>query len=203
MEGGSAERLLAAAETLLAEEGFEALSMRRLAARVGLSQAAIYRHFRDKAELVDRLVAKGYAEILALIEASLGEAEGPAEALAAAIRAYVDFARREAPLFRALLLQDIGPSARATALLGEGGLPRRRSFAALAALLERGMAEGCFEEADLELTAKALWASIFGLAARVAVEGMEAGPALHALVERQIDMLLRGLEPRGEAKGRT
>ena len=57
------QRLLAAALELVEEEGVEALSMRRLAARVGVSATALYRHFADKDELLQHLVDEANLEL--------------------------------------------------------------------------------------------------------------------------------------------
>src|SRR5205085_1478912 len=42
---------------LVDEEGLEALSMRRLGARLGVEAMSLYRHVRDKGELLDALQA--------------------------------------------------------------------------------------------------------------------------------------------------
>jgi AcrR family transcriptional regulator len=61
------EAILAAAFALLAEKGFEALTMEAVAERVGISRQTLYHHFRSKDELVLRavltLVEKGILEI--------------------------------------------------------------------------------------------------------------------------------------------
>ena len=193
----TARRILDAAAEILANEGYPALSMRRLGAAIGLSQAAIYRHYADKAELVSRLVEEGYADLaerLGGVAAAGGEVE---EILAAAVRTYVEFAAERPTLFKALLLQDIGEAGKAVEAFAPGIARRRRTFELLAGLLRRGMDEGRFDQADPELTAQALWAGIFGIASRLVIEAPEPGRR-SLLVERQIEILVRGLSaPRG------
>lgn len=50
------EQVLASAMSIVDGEGVEALTIRRLAAEVGLSPMAIYRHVRDKDELLSQIV---------------------------------------------------------------------------------------------------------------------------------------------------
>ena len=50
------EDVVAAAVTIADREGVEALTIRAVAAAVGLTPMAIYRHVRDKEELLDRVV---------------------------------------------------------------------------------------------------------------------------------------------------
>jgi TetR/AcrR family transcriptional regulator, tetracycline repressor protein len=61
--GLSRERILEAGLALAAEEGLEALSMRRLAQALDVWPMALYRYFRDKDELLDALVARATDEI--------------------------------------------------------------------------------------------------------------------------------------------
>lgn len=57
MESLSRERVCGEALALVDEEGLEALSMRRLGARLGVEAMSLYRHVRDKADLLDALHA--------------------------------------------------------------------------------------------------------------------------------------------------
>src|SRR5258706_8048377 len=53
--GLSRERVCREALALVDEEGLDALSMRRLGARLGVEAMSLYRHVRDKADLLDAL----------------------------------------------------------------------------------------------------------------------------------------------------
>ena len=63
--GRSREEVAAAALALVDEQGLDALSMRRLADRLGIGTMTLYGHFRSKDELLDALVeaAAGAAEL--------------------------------------------------------------------------------------------------------------------------------------------
>ena len=125
--------------------------------------------------------------------------------LAAGIRAYVDFAGGNASLFKAVMLQDIGPSRERVDAFSPGVERRRKTFETLVGLLRRGVAEGVFEPCDAEVTAQAVWAAMFGLASRMAIEpGGEAVAARrHDIVERQIEIILRGLRGDKERNDET
>src|SRR5438105_13507366 len=55
--GLSRERICREALALVDEEGLEALSMRRLGARLGVEAMSLYNHVRNKADLLDALHA--------------------------------------------------------------------------------------------------------------------------------------------------
>jgi len=81
--------------------------------------------------------------------------------------------------------------------LSEGIARRRRTFALLAARLRRGMDEGVFEPADPELTAQAVWTSMFGLASRLVME-KDLPPGRAALLTARLSrIVIQGLRPFG------
>jgi AcrR family transcriptional regulator len=193
VELGTNEKILAATEAILAERGYERLSMREVGRRAGISQAAIYRHFCDKAALVGEVVARGYGRIVETLEASLRSEAGEAERIAAAMRSYIELSLERPELFKAVLLQNIGPAQAGTEVLAKGVSRGRRTMALFVGALEGGMATGAFARADAELTAQALWAAMYGLTARIALEGLEPSEHRSALIERQIEIAVKGL----------
>jgi len=66
----SRDQIVLAAIALLQEEPGEHLSMARVAARVGVSPMALYRHFQDRDELIDEVVGRVLAERNAAIPRS-------------------------------------------------------------------------------------------------------------------------------------
>lgn len=54
--------LLCTAGEMIAEEGIDELSLRKLAARVGVSRTAPYHHFKDKNELLCAIAEEGFSQ---------------------------------------------------------------------------------------------------------------------------------------------
>ena len=52
--------LLATATAMITEQGIEALSLRKLAERIGVSRTAAYHHFKDKNDLLCAIAAQGF-----------------------------------------------------------------------------------------------------------------------------------------------
>jgi AcrR family transcriptional regulator len=94
--------LLEAARARLAEGAEATLSLRDLAARVGVSVNATYRHFDSKEALLMELAAEGFDALRALMlgaVAQLGAAD-TIERLHATGEAYVHFAQHDPALFQ-------------------------------------------------------------------------------------------------------
>jgi len=52
--------LLSTATSMIGEQGIEALSLRKLAERIGVSRTAAYHHFKDKNDLLSAIAAQGF-----------------------------------------------------------------------------------------------------------------------------------------------
>ncbi|MEO8927755.1 MAG: helix-turn-helix domain-containing protein, partial [Caulobacteraceae bacterium] len=85
------ERLCDAAERLFAEHGTEAVTMRQLAAAIGVSSMTPYRYFKHKDAILAAVRARGFDRHAEALERAYRDT--PAEGRAAAIgAAYVRFA---------------------------------------------------------------------------------------------------------------
>jgi AcrR family transcriptional regulator len=96
------ERILAAARKVFDRHGLEGLSLRDVAARVGITPMAIYRHFDSKEALVDALVLDALGDWSARV-AALPAAEGIAK-IEQLSEAFLDFALQEPRRFEAAFL---------------------------------------------------------------------------------------------------
>ncbi|WP_026871995.1 TetR/AcrR family transcriptional regulator [Inquilinus limosus] len=89
--------LVAAAREILEETGPEALSLRDVARRVGVSHNAPYRHFPTRQALLAAVAVEGFAALSACMQSIPASA---VPGLAAGFRAYLGFAREQPGLFR-------------------------------------------------------------------------------------------------------
>jgi AcrR family transcriptional regulator len=96
------DKILAAARKAFDRHGLEGLSLRDVAAKVGITPMAIYRHFASKEALVDALVLDALDEWSARV-AALPPAAGLAK-IEQMGEAFLDFALREPRRFEAAFL---------------------------------------------------------------------------------------------------
>jgi len=92
---------------LISEKGVSAFTLRELAKRAGVSTAAPYHHFRNKAELLEAMAAEGWRMMGEGFEASSAAEETPRERLYAIGRAYITFALEHTPYFRVMSRPDL------------------------------------------------------------------------------------------------
>lgn len=99
--------LVESALEALAEGGTEALGLRELARRVGVSAAAPYRHFKDRQALIQAVAAAGFQRFDAAIDAARQAAPSD-EQFAAMAEAYVQFALDHPRLYRLMFSSELG-----------------------------------------------------------------------------------------------
>ena len=148
-----------AALRLIARHGFAAVSMRQIAAEVGVQAGALYNYTPDKQSLLFGLLSAHMAELLdALEEAQIG---GDATArLKAFTRFHIRFhLPRPEPVFVSYMeLRNLTPEN--FAMIEE---MRRRYEDVLEGILRQGMAEGVFAVGDTKIATLALIAMLTGI----------------------------------------
>ena len=92
--------MVAVARELLETEGPSALTMRRVAARLGIREPSLYKHSRGRDELLAAVVASGMRELAESRREALRGATGVADALGRLAAHQRDFAARRPHLYR-------------------------------------------------------------------------------------------------------
>ncbi|MEU8674255.1 TetR/AcrR family transcriptional regulator [Streptomyces sp. NPDC048560] len=156
-ERAERERLIVATAREIAEQqGWDAVTTRRLAERIEYSQPVLYSHFRGKREIIGAVALEGAAEIAAAVRAATLAEDGPRERVTALARAYLDFAARNPAVYDALFQLD-GGLAFADEDTPE---PLKDAFAALLETLGEVAGDGVHPGLFTEV----FWASLHGLA---------------------------------------
>lgn len=152
--------LLAAAGKIMEQEGALALSLRAVAREAGVSPAAPYHHFRDKAELLAAVAEEGFDGLGEAMRAAR-DAE-PGDALTAMGVAYVMFARGNPTLYRVMTdsTREKAPHSDVTL---EDGSPDRPYMLVRRALIASGVGVED-DELGLDISVAALWCAVHGLA---------------------------------------
>lgn len=95
---GRASEILDSAAALLEQEGREALTMRRLAERIGIRASSLYKHFTGKEEIEEALVERGVERL----RAGLADARRKPDPVEAVVAELVRFAAAHPHLFALL-----------------------------------------------------------------------------------------------------
>lgn len=181
------------ARALIREGGLGALSLRKLADRVGVSPPALYHHFRDKNDLLCAIAERGFEALGREVMGAAEKTEGPPTArLRAFVFAYVRFATREPETYDLMFGREIWKRGAPTASLREVAYGTFRSYAARVAIVaaEMELAPG---ESALRL-AQASWALLHGLC-RLQIDGIYVDASdVDAMCEEAVRLLTARFE---------
>jgi AcrR family transcriptional regulator len=83
-----AREIVVAARAILEEDGLDALTMRRIAERLGIRAPSLYKHFPDKQALEAAIISAAFEEQAGVFERAVEEGDDPLAALGAAYRRF-------------------------------------------------------------------------------------------------------------------
>jgi len=202
-------RILDAARELFALEGYEAVTMRKIADRVDYTPTALYFHFRDKRSLLQRLCAVDFSALSARFQV-LSRVPDPLERLRMLGRGYIAFALEHPHAYRLMFMTPLD-EADAGATLGKGGAmgtsapgerDRDRADRDALVFLHRTVSEAIAagslrpDLADPRLVTQVYWAGLHGLAALSIAKERDKWIGWRPMEKRinaLVDTLVRGL----------
>lgn len=162
--------ILTAAREIASGEGWQAVTIRKIATLIEYSPPVIYEYFDSKDEILRELMRMGYTEQLEAVEAAGKAASGPEEALLGMGRAWMDFAFRSPDLYQVMY--------------GLGGVPfsaveTRKEGEKIGGVVGKVVAEILRKNGrdleDIEGKVTLLWASLHGLVALTMVGRLPGG----------------------------
>lgn len=192
------QQILDAARELLVREGYERLSMRRVAERIDYSPTAIYLHFKDKQDLVVSLCDETFAKLVRELETLPQEFPDPLVRLRKGLERYIAFGLKHPdhylPAFVLPAPQDLDPKRHQETMSPDSnGL---RALACLRDCIADGVRARKLRKVDPDIAARAAWAAIHGITSLLIVHTSFPWGDQKAVISATIDALVDGLRKR-------
>lgn len=182
--------ILDAARQLFVREGFDNVSMRRIAGAIEYSPAALYRYFKSKREILSTLRDEGFQRFVASQRLQAQAYPDPLERLRIGGVEYVRFALAEPEYFQLMFCTDCTE----VDLEGDIAAASMEAYALFRASVDEAVGLGHFGGADADSVAFSVWAGVHGLAHLInsgRVSLLAGAPDMEALLERAVDFMLR------------
>lgn len=191
------DKILDAARELFITEGFEGVSMRKVAEKIEYSPTAIYVHFADKEELFRELCHQDYARLAQVFQSSVMPKD-PIERLKQIGAIYIDFGTRYPHHYKFMFMTPFPmhePNEEDREMMGN---PEMDAYAFLKWAVQQALDAGCFREElnDTALISQTLWASVHGVISLNIAKGGDCWVdwrPIQARAEMMLDTTLRGL----------
>lgn len=164
-------KILDAATRIFIEEGYEHVSMRKIADSIEYAPSTIYLHFRDKVDLVTSICIEAFAELDRRLDSIIGQGLPPMETLRLALREYIQFGL-DHPAYYVFVFctpqyvfKDIDPTSFSnihTCAMG--------SFQRLRTGIQSCMTNGDMPAGDVESISQSIWLCVHGVTSGLVVD---------------------------------
>lgn len=173
--------IVTTARRLAEDEGWDAVTTRRLSSEIEYSQPVLYSHFINMDELAKAVAVEGFSELAEKLRAARSGAATSTDALRRVAQGYVDFARENPALYDAMFT-------RATSLHFAAEDTPPELAAAFAEL--RDVVAALAEHRDADTLTEVLWSALHGLVNLSHAQRLRAG-----LDADRVDLLVALLAP--------
>jgi AcrR family transcriptional regulator len=189
------QQILETARAMFATQGYEAVTMRKIAEAIEYSPTAIYLYFKDKEELINQLCQTDFRTLAHEFQ-TIALITDPVERLRKTGLSYVEFGLSHPNHYR-LMFMTPHPKTPPEAGLARGN-PEEDAYAFLKVIVKQCIEAGLFRERfrDADAVAQILWAGVHGIVSLQIAKGEENWVdwrPVRELARQLIDMQLNGL----------
>ena len=196
-ESGLRAATLDTTRTLLVADGYQNLSMRKIARRVGCSVSSIYEHFASKDQLVHALIDEGFQRWYDVVLAAYEEPGTPLQRLEAHCRRYVEFGLANPEFYEIMYMHHPRFAERFPRELFRRAT---RSMDVLSQLVRQAAPGALADPAEARIHAHVVWAILHGVVSTILATRLDTRIDQQAYVETSIHFAvdsIRRLEPVG------
>ena len=156
---GLREEILDAARTLFVKDGYESVSIRKIAEKVEYAPGTIYLYFRDKQEILDRICEETFAKLIARMQAIEHDPSAPLDKLRRGIRTYIQFGLDNPQHYIVTFIQ-AKMSHQSQSVFEAVGI---QAFSGLRQCVQNCVDAGELVSEDTDELAQTIWAGMHGL----------------------------------------
>lgn len=182
------QEIMDAARELFVHEGYEHVSMRKIADRIGYSATTIYLYFDDKADLMTEICEETFAKLTRNIISINKRSDDPIEGLRAGMKEYINFGIRH-PSHYLLLFGSRAPAEMKVRFHESKG---KMAFETLREAVSRCIAAGIFQSKDVDLLSQTFWAGLHGITSLLITQRHFPFVGRRRLIENTLDTMIAG-----------
>ena len=183
--------ILDAAKQLFVEEGYAATTIRRIAAKLGISSTALYVYFQDKDAILVEICNVTFTGLINELDEVRRDAANPLDALAKCLERYIRFGLDHPNEYeltfvtrRSKELQKLRP---------ENENLGTQAYERFYDLVDAVVRSGVTDDADTQRLSQQLWAAIHGLVVLLLLRSEFPWTELNSLINGHVKMLLGGV----------
>lgn len=191
------QQILDAARDTLVREGYDGLSMRRVAERIDYSPTAIYLHFKDKQELVFSLCDETFARLAAELESLEKDCPDPLVRMRQGMERYIEFGLKNPnhylPAFILPHPEEALDPKRQLEILAAGS-NSMRALGILRTAIADAIKAKKIRKVDPDVTARAFWGALHGITSALIIHHNFPWGDRQAVIATLLDTLIAGVK---------
>jgi len=187
------QEILDAASELFVRDGYENVSMRRIADKIEYSPTTIYIYFKDKAELLEQVCNETFGRLVQRLSKIMEQPADPVERLKKGLITYIEFGLENPHQYRATFMMPI-PEGLDEKKLHQENAPGMKAFSFLIQGVTDCIKDGKMPAMNVELASQVLWAGIHGITSLVITHHTFPWAAREKLIHSTVDTLVAGLK---------
>ena len=187
------QEILDAARDLFVKEGYDNVSMRRIAEKIEYSPTTIYLYFEDKASLLFAICDETFAKLAKRMETIAKENDDPVEALKRGCRAYVEFGLKYPNHYRVTFINHPQVHMGADHYLRDDSMGMK-AYGCLRAGVAECIKQKRFRESDVDAVTQMMWACGHGITSLLITKPDFPWVNRNQLIDLVLDTLVEGLK---------
>jgi len=194
----SRDEILDTARNMFAIQGYDGVTIRKIASEIGCSPGTIYLHFAGKAEIFETLCEETFSKLSERLTAIARDDDDPVECLRRGCRAYISFGLEHQSHYlvtfvmarKSAIMQDVGADRPNIAAAG------MRCFENLHRMVKRCADGGQLRVNNADEVSQVIWTSLHGLVSLLITHCRFPFVEQSRLIERQLDVIVEGIRAR-------
>lgn len=179
-----------AAREMFVAEGYQNVSMRRIADKIGYSATTIYLYFKDKNDLLHQICEQTFARLAQNIKAIQQLSDNPLEKLRSGLREYIHFGLKHPSQYEIVFITPLPVDMESDFEASNG----RVAFDTMRTVIGECVEANLLKSDDIELLSQTLWAGIHGVTSLLIQHGGFPFVERERLVDSVIDTLIAGIK---------
>jgi AcrR family transcriptional regulator len=190
------QEILDAASELFVRDGYENVSMRRIADKIEYSPTTIYIYFKDKAELLEQVCKETFQRLVQRLTKIMEQPGDPVERLKRGLITYIEFGLENPHHYRATFMMPLPEEFDHETYRREDS-PGMQAFAFLTRGLTECIKAGKIPAMNVELASETLWAGIHGVTSLLITHGTFPWVGKDKVIHSTVDTMVAGLQRAG------
>ncbi|MEX0608538.1 MAG: TetR/AcrR family transcriptional regulator [Balneolaceae bacterium] len=183
------DRILEISRHLLFDEGYQTLSMRKIAKLAGVSATSIYLYFENKDHLLHTIIEESVEELSQAVEKSVDTETDIIRKFEAIIHGYITFAIENPEKYQVIYMIRPNKIARYPK---EKFRKTRRCYELLVKIIEEGVSKGVMDVGKPVMAAYSIWAQLHGIVSVVLNQRLDSRIDRNQFITESVEHVVQG-----------